>query len=145
MNPLKPASLFLFIIVIAISNQLDKSVDPCEDFYSYACGGFFKEHKLSNKEGEITSFSIAIKENLKVLRHALENDTRYSQVETLLILSCSSVFSRHFRKRPPREFEKVVATRAGRSSWSFTRRVLLSDQNYKQLRKAKRVWNFVNS
>lgn len=87
MNPLKPGSLFLFIIITAISNQLDTSVDPCEDFYSYTCGGFFKEHKLSNKEGEITSFSIVRKENLKVLRHALENDARYSQVETLLILS----------------------------------------------------------
>ena len=132
---MKPGSLFFFIlIIIAISNQLNTSVDPCEDFYSYACGGFFKEHKLSSKEGEITSFSIVRKENLEVLRHALENDARYSQVETLLILSYLSVFSRSLRKRPPREFEKVVATRAGRSCWSLTRRALISDQNDKQFR-----------
>ena len=82
MNPLKPGLFFSFIIIIAISNQLNTDVDPCEDFYAYACGGFSKEHKLSNKEGEITSFSIVRRENLKVLRHALENDARYSKVET---------------------------------------------------------------
>ena len=113
-NPLKPGSLFLFIIIItiAISNQLNKSVDPCEDFYSYACGGFFKEHKLSNKVGEITSFSIVRWENLKVLRHALENDARYSQVETQLILSYSSLFSRSGRNQSWSLYTQSLTRRA---------------------------------
>ena len=29
-----------------ISRQLNKTVNPCEDFFSYVCGGFFKKHQL---------------------------------------------------------------------------------------------------
>ncbi|XP_015766306.1 PREDICTED: endothelin-converting enzyme 1-like [Acropora digitifera] len=62
-----------------IASQLDESVDPCNDFYSYACGGFFKTHKLTTNESEISALMILNSENLEVLRHALENVSRYSE------------------------------------------------------------------
>lgn len=62
-----------------IASQLDESVDPCNDFYSYACGGFFKTHKLTTNESAISALMILNSENLEVLRQALENVSRYSE------------------------------------------------------------------
>ena len=55
-------------------------MDPCNDFYSYACGGFFKEHKLFPNESQINAFTILHEKNLEVLRHALQNISIYSKV-----------------------------------------------------------------
>lgn len=63
-----------------VSNQLNKSVDPCKDFYSYTCGGFFKSHKLGVNESYVTAFTSVNNDNLKVLRRALQNSSfNYSQ------------------------------------------------------------------
>ena len=56
-------------------------MDPCNDFYSYTCGGFFKSHKLGANESQVTSFTIVENDNFKVLRSALQNSSlRYPQV-----------------------------------------------------------------
>ncbi|XP_068674901.1 endothelin-converting enzyme homolog isoform X1 [Montipora foliosa] len=113
-------SLLCYNISRAISNQLDKSVDPCDDFYSYVCGGFFKEHKLSAEKTEITSFTILNKENLKVLRHALENDARYSQSlsitkTTKIYNSCIDTSAIELRDEYP--LAQLIARYGG---WSLT-------------------------
>ena len=57
------------------------NVDPCYDFYSYACGGFIKTHQLSTDQGSKTGFSIVNDDNMKVLQQAMETAaSNYSQV-----------------------------------------------------------------
>ena len=64
-----------------ISDQLNKNVDPCDDFYSYACGGFFKTHHLSAKQSSETGFTIVNDDNMEVLQQAMETAaSNYSQV-----------------------------------------------------------------
>ena len=64
-----------------ISNQLNKDVDPCDDFYSYACGGFLKTHHLSANQSSETGFTILNDDNMEVLRQAMETAaSNYSQV-----------------------------------------------------------------
>ena len=78
----------LLFVIEDISNQLDKSVDPCNDFYSYTCGGFFKSHKLGANESYVDSFTIVYNENLKILRSALQNSSfNYSQVGVSLVVA----------------------------------------------------------
>ena len=78
-----------------ISNQLDKTVDPCDDFYSYACGGFFKTHVLSVNQSSIGGFTIVNDDNMKVLRQAMETvASNYSQVWQEVYLSKRMPLSR---------------------------------------------------
>ena len=62
-------------------------MDPCNDFYSYTCGGFFKSHKLGANESYVTAFTSVNNDNLKVLRRALQNSSfNYSQVGITFVL-----------------------------------------------------------
>ena len=64
-----------------ISRHLDKAVNPCDDFYSYTCGGFFKSHELGEEQSMETAFSILNDDNMRVIRQTLQNGTSiYPQV-----------------------------------------------------------------
>ena len=69
------------VIISDISRQLDKAVNPCDDFYSYTCGGFFKSHELRENQSMETAFSILNDDNMRVIRQTLQKGTSiYPQV-----------------------------------------------------------------
>jgi len=70
-------------------------VDPCDDFYSYACGGFFKTHVLSVNQSSTGGFTIVNDDNMEVLRQAMETAVyNYSQVWQEFYLSKRMPLSR---------------------------------------------------
>ena len=65
-----------------MARERNKSVDPCQDFYSYACGGWQQEHSLEPNKTSITVTSIMTEENYNVLKIALEQASlNYSKVK----------------------------------------------------------------
>ena len=54
-------------------DNIDKSVDPCVDFYQYACGNWLKTKEIPGDRPEWDSFSEVEEQNLAVLRDILEN------------------------------------------------------------------------
>jgi len=54
-------------------DNIDRSVDPCVDFYQYACGNWLKTKEIPGDRPEWDSFSEVEEQNLAVLRDILEN------------------------------------------------------------------------
>jgi membrane metallo-endopeptidase-like protein 1 len=38
--------------------KMDKTVDPCDDFYKFVCGSFIKNAVIPDEKAVLTSFSL---------------------------------------------------------------------------------------
>ncbi|XP_073323626.1 endothelin-converting enzyme 1 isoform X1 [Pagrus major] len=62
-------------VASAVMGALDRSVDPCHDFYNFACGGWVKSNPLPEGKSRWGPFSNLWEHNMLVMKHLLENTT----------------------------------------------------------------------
>ncbi|XP_048581138.1 endothelin-converting enzyme homolog isoform X2 [Nematostella vectensis] len=55
-----------------VIQQLNQSVDPCDNFYEYACGGWMDSNKLKAGETYKTGLSMVSEKNYALLKTAME-------------------------------------------------------------------------
>jgi putative endopeptidase len=60
-------------------NSMDKSIDPCVDFYRYSCGGWQKNNPIPPDQTSWEVYGKLYEDNLKYLRSILEQASRESQ------------------------------------------------------------------
>jgi len=74
--------LFLFIeglcttktcvtVASAILNAMDDVVNPCDDFYQFACGGWIKSNPIPASESRWNTFALLRKQNEVVIKNVL--------------------------------------------------------------------------
>lgn len=62
-------------VASAVMEAVDRSVDPCNDFYNFACGGWMKNNPLPEGKSRWGPFSNLWEHNMLVMKHILENTT----------------------------------------------------------------------
>ncbi|RIB08192.1 hypothetical protein C2G38_2111750 [Gigaspora rosea] len=65
-----------------IISDMDQTVDPCEDFFQYSCGGWLKKHLIPDDKGRYGYFDILYEENQELLKGILEDDD-FPSIQTI--------------------------------------------------------------
>lgn len=60
---------------------MDSTVDPCEDFYNFACGTFIKETNIPDDKSSVNSFSIIEDKLEEQLRNLVSEKINESEAE----------------------------------------------------------------
>ncbi|XP_030072625.1 endothelin-converting enzyme 2 isoform X1 [Microcaecilia unicolor] len=68
-------------VTSTILESLDRTMDPCQDFYQYACGGWIKRNPLPDGRSRWNTFNNIWDQNQAILKHLLENATFNSSSE----------------------------------------------------------------
>jgi predicted metalloendopeptidase len=73
--------------------KIDKSVDPCEDFYSFACGKFEQDTVIPDDKSSVTTFSLISDKVTEQLRKLIEkplsdNEAPHNRLVKNLYKSC---------------------------------------------------------
>ena len=59
------------VVASSVLSSMDKSIDPCEDFHKYSCGGWYKHHQMPDGSTRWSTFGVLWRENQYVLKNIL--------------------------------------------------------------------------
>ncbi|XP_035209108.1 membrane metallo-endopeptidase-like 1, partial [Stegodyphus dumicola] len=98
-----------------ILSSLDEDVDPCDDFYQFACGGWLKRHTIPKEKSYVSVYSKLeddIQLQLKsLLEKATENDPEYIRMIKGIYQSCMD--SESLNKAGSEPLKKVLKDLGG--------------------------------
>ena len=54
-----------------VLSNMDSSVNPCEDFYKYSCGGWERRYTISESGIRVTRFDVLYQKNVNLLNNVI--------------------------------------------------------------------------
>lgn len=69
-----------------VLNNMDPSIDPCDDFYQFACGNFIKKTNIPDDKSSVTSFSVISDLLQEQLRTMIEEPVKPGEPKPFVLL-----------------------------------------------------------
>ena len=69
-------------IAASILSDLDTTVDPCDDFYLYSCGGWIKSNPIPDGQSDWSMFKKLTEANELVIKNALESNVTSHDIQS---------------------------------------------------------------
>lgn len=66
-----------------IKKAINETVNPCEDFYEYACGQWMKDHTIPKGKLQISSFTEVRDKNNEAMKEALVTDDNLNTIDPI--------------------------------------------------------------
>ena len=63
------------ITAARVLESMDKTVNPCEDFYTYACGGWKKSHVIPEDRSSLNVFGV-LRDEVQVINKSKGNQAK---------------------------------------------------------------------
>lgn len=70
-------------VASTVLGALDRSVDPCQDFYNFACGGWMRKNPLPEGKSRWGPFSNLWEHNMAIMKNFLGNIFKYIFIYSL--------------------------------------------------------------
>jgi endothelin-converting enzyme/putative endopeptidase len=114
-------------------SSLDRSIDPCVNFYQFACGGWQKANPRPADQGSWGSFDVLQERNRIVLHNILESVSSARSGRTAIEQKIGDYFAACMMRRPSTRRDRGAEGRSGpdRGDPQQTRRHRRSDPLYK--------------
>uniref|UniRef100_A0A1A9VUH3 Peptidase M13 N-terminal domain-containing protein n=1 Tax=Glossina austeni TaxID=7395 RepID=A0A1A9VUH3_GLOAU len=112
---------------------MNTSVDPCEDFYQYACGNWKKEHRIPEADTSISTFKLLGSKILDTLKTALEepiaSQDNYAIIKAKeFYRSCVNTGTVQIRKIAEDRLKKILKSLGGwpviEDNWRLSSRTI---------------------
>ena len=80
-------SNYSLVISLVLSSDMDVSVDPCDDFFNYACGGWKKLNDIPDSEYAWNQITVLVLKNQKLISKLISDQKLKAKYKDVSIYS----------------------------------------------------------